>query len=101
MVLFTDAQADLRATLLSPANAPSASPSPAAGTGLQLDGVNDYVEVPDDDGLKLAAATITAWIKTSQASGSYPGIVTKLRPRRRAARATRLAWTRAGSPAWY
>jgi hypothetical protein len=78
VILFTDAQAGLHAhRFYRLANAPSESSSSTAGTGLQLDGLNDYVEVPHDDALNSLPLTITAWIKTSQAAGSYPGIVTK------------------------
>jgi hypothetical protein len=78
MILFTDAQAGLYPQrFYRLAGAPSETSSSTAGTGLQLDGVNDHVEVLHDDGLNSLPLTITAWIKTSQASGSYPGIVTK------------------------
>jgi hypothetical protein len=78
VVLFTDAQAGLYPQrFYRLGSAPSTTSSSTAGTGLQLDGVNDYVEVPHDDAFNSLPLTITAWIKTAQASGSYPGIVTK------------------------
>lgn len=78
VILFTDAQAGIYPQrFYRLASAPSESSSSTAGTGLQLDGVNDYVEVAHDDAFNSLPLTITGWIKTSQASGSFPGIVTK------------------------
>ena len=48
----------------------------AAGNALQFDG-EDTVEVPHDAALNSLPLTISAWIKTTQATGAYPGIITK------------------------
>jgi len=76
-VLFTDAQAGVYPhRFYRLASAPS-QPVSAAGSALQFDGANDVVEVPHDSSLNAFPLTITTWIKTSQTTGSYPGIVTK------------------------
>jgi PKD repeat protein len=76
-VLFTDSQAGVYPhRFYRLANAPS-QPVDAAGSALQFDGADDVVEVPHADALNALPLTITTWIKTSQATGSYPGIVTK------------------------
>lgn len=48
---------------------------------IQLDGIDDYMAVPNDDSINLTSDfTITAWIKPEALTtdGSYAGIVTKL-----------------------
>jgi hypothetical protein len=77
MVLFTDSQAGVYSRRFYRLANGSSSSTTVAGTALQFDGVNDLVEVPHDDAFNAFPLTITAWIKTSQASGSYPAIVSK------------------------
>ena len=56
----------------------SASMSSTSGYSLQLDGVDDYVEVPHVVGLNLYPLTITAWLKTTnQIANSELGVVNK------------------------
>jgi len=40
------------------------------GNALQLDGVDDYVSVPHSTALNAYPLTVTAWVKTSQGSGT-------------------------------
>ncbi len=49
-----------------------------AGTGLEFDGTNDYVDIDDDTSLNITEAlTIETWIYANDLSPSYSGIVGK------------------------
>ncbi len=52
----------------------------AAGTALQFDGVDDYIEVPSDPALNAFPLTVTAWVKTLHNTNLYEGIVKKYAP---------------------
>jgi hypothetical protein len=75
-ILYTDASAGLyphrfyRAALR-----PTTAPSPRAE--LHFDGVDDFVEVPHSAALNSLPLTLTAWFRTTQTTGSIPGIVVK------------------------
>lgn len=48
------------------------------GNGGDFDGTNDYVNMGDVSGYDFSGSfSLSAWIRTTQASGSYPGIVGK------------------------
>jgi hypothetical protein len=47
------------------------------GTAFSLDGVDDFVEVPDSPGFTLSSITLDAWVKPGSVTGSLHPIVTK------------------------
>jgi len=47
------------------------------GAAFSLDGVDDFVEVPDSPGFTLSSITLDAWVKPSSVTGSLHPIVTK------------------------
>ncbi len=50
---------------------------PLTRAELTFDGVDDRVAVPHSAALNSLPLTITAWFRTTQSSGSFPGIITK------------------------
>jgi hypothetical protein len=47
------------------------------GTALQMDGIDDYITVPDDVSLEPSLITLEAWVKSSNPGGSNRYIVGK------------------------
>jgi hypothetical protein len=47
------------------------------GNALALDGADDFVDVGNSASVQISRGTLEAWIKTSNAGGSYRGIIVK------------------------
>lgn len=47
------------------------------GKALQLDGVDDYIRVPDDPSIEVSSITVEAWVKRLGSPGSYKYIISK------------------------
>lgn len=51
--------------------------APVSSTALQCNGVNNQVVMPHAPALDAFPISLMAWVKTTQTTGAYPGIVTK------------------------
>lgn len=49
----------------------------APGSALEFDGVDDVVQIPDSQELHSLPLTVTAWIRTTQNTPAFSGIVSK------------------------
>ena len=76
-ILFTDRAANLYPYRFYRAVSWTPDQTSIAGQALEFDGVNDLVEIPHDNALNAFPLTLMAWVKTTQASGVYPAIITK------------------------